>query len=83
MDDLEQLQEILREDPAPTPRHIRPELIMGILAGVLAVVFLVLLVICIPYFSARKAPATEPTRVFSVVPSGIRFTSRLRLSKGV
>ena len=39
MDDLEQLQEILREDPAPTPtpRHIRPELIMGILAGVLAV----------------------------------------------
>ncbi len=56
MDDLEQLQEILREDPAPTPtpRHIRPELIMGILAGVLAVAFLVLLVMCMPYFSAGK-----------------------------
>jgi hypothetical protein len=45
--------------PTKTKKPVRPELILGIIAAICAIVFAAMILLCIPYFSPEDSPAIE------------------------
>lgn len=46
----------------PIPRRVRPELVMGIIAAFCAMLLMVMVILCMPYFGADEDPESLPQR---------------------